>query len=437
MPQPGETIADKYAILRLLGEGGMGVVYEATHLRLHQTVALKTLRPEIFVNPRVVARFEREARSAAQLRSRHAVRVLDVDVTDDGMPYIVLEKLEGQDLAALLATRRRLPIPEAVDYVLQACAAIVEAHGLGIIHRDLKPSNLFLAEENGGSIIKVLDFGISKDLTDAESKLTTGDSVVGTVVYASPEQLRRRTIDARSDIWSLGIALYELITGTVPFSGSTAHAAVAVISDPVPSIRKLRPDVPEELANIIYRALQKDPAARFDDVLQFANALSSYAPPDSAGAAAIQIATTGERSSPKVTPRTQWTVEQAALLPTEAALPAATTLHARRSPVALIALASVVVIGVVAVGLAIRARTTATTAHAAPDPHVADTAPVASPVETASSPLIEPMSNPNATASPPGERAKPRAVSTANPRPRSAPSTPPAKPTPTAPLFIP
>src|SRR5262249_23650677 len=149
----GETIADKYVILRLLGEGGMGLVYEAGHLRLRQTVALKTLHFDALDDPLRVARFEREARSAAQLRSRHAVRVLDVDVTDDGVPYMVLEKLEGQDLGAVLKTQTRLPISEAVDYVLQACAAIVEAHGLGIIHRDLKPSNLFLAEEEGGSII--------------------------------------------------------------------------------------------------------------------------------------------------------------------------------------------------------------------------------------------------------------------------------------------
>ena len=199
----GEVIAGKYAIVRVLGEGGMGIVYEATHLKLRQRVAVKMLQREMLDHEIIVNRFEREARAAGQLRNRHTARVMDVDITADGLPYMVIEFLEGTDLDAELGRRGRFTVQEAVDFVLQACSAMIEAHQLGIVHRDLKPANLFLAVDGDARIIKVLDFGISKVPNEGEgdSKLTTPDSVMGTALYMSPEQVRSTgTVDARSDI---------------------------------------------------------------------------------------------------------------------------------------------------------------------------------------------------------------------------------------------
>jgi len=162
IPQPGEVVAGKYRLLRVLGEGGMGVVLAAEHLRLRQAIAIKFLNPEMLGIPEIVERFDREARAAATLRSRHVVRVTDVEQTADGVPYMVMELLEGADLESERERRRQLPYAEAVDYVLQACGALAEAHQAGIVHRDLKPGNLFLAKDDADRpIVKVLDFGIS------------------------------------------------------------------------------------------------------------------------------------------------------------------------------------------------------------------------------------------------------------------------------------
>lgn len=162
LPREGTLVANKYRIVRVLGEGGMGIVYEAVHEKLSQKVALKVLRPEILAEPELVTRFAREATAAGQLKSRHAARVLDVDATADNLPFMVMELLDGEDLDAVLESRGPLPVAEAVSYVMQACRAMAEAHDRGIVHRGLKPSNLFLASEDGGRVLKVLDFGISR-----------------------------------------------------------------------------------------------------------------------------------------------------------------------------------------------------------------------------------------------------------------------------------
>ncbi|MCW5836791.1 MAG: serine/threonine protein kinase, partial [Labilithrix sp.] len=191
IPQPGEIIAGKYRLLRLLGEGGMGTVLAAEHLRLRQPIAIKFLNPDMLGVAEIVERFDREARAAATLRSRHVVRVTDVEHTPEGVPYMVMELLEGADLESERERRGRLPYAEAVDYVLQACGALVEAHDAGIIHRDLKPGNLFLAKEDRDRVIvKVLDFGISKFLQGDDVKLTSAGAIMGTALYMSPEQIR-------------------------------------------------------------------------------------------------------------------------------------------------------------------------------------------------------------------------------------------------------
>jgi serine/threonine protein kinase len=287
LPVPGQMIAGKYAIVKVIGEGGMGVVFEATHLKLRQRVAVKMLLPEMLAHDIIVKRFEREARASGQLRNRHAVRVMDVDVTAEGLPYMVMEFLEGHDLQVELDRRGRLPYAEAVDIVLQACSAMIAAHQIGIIHRDLKPANLFLAQEGDAHearIVKVLDFGISKVQADGDAKLTVADSVIGTAMYMSPEQVRSsESVDARSDIWSLGIILFELLSGRPPWIGTPTQLAAAVVSEDAPDVRTHVSDVPAELATIIATALRRDPSRRFGDVKQLALSLAPFATASGAG----------------------------------------------------------------------------------------------------------------------------------------------------------
>ncbi|HEY1957464.1 MAG TPA: protein kinase [Polyangiaceae bacterium] len=278
LPAQGDVLDGKYRIDRVIGEGGMGIVYEAFHLRLRQRVAIKVLRPDICAHPEFVARFEREARAAATLDSPHVAKVLDVDTSADGLTYMVIEFLEGNDLAEELTRRGRFPIQEAVAYLMEACVPIAQAHAVGIIHRDLKPSNLFLAKKGSERILKLLDFGISKVLTDADAK-STSSLALGTPHYMSPEHVRNASdVDRRSDIWSLGVILYELLTGTEPFQGEPAQIIAAIVTEPVPSPRASRSDVPPELEAVIIRAMQKNPRDRFPDVRAFARALVPFAP---------------------------------------------------------------------------------------------------------------------------------------------------------------
>jgi len=279
--------AGKYAIERQLGEGGMGEVHLAVHTAMGNRVAIKTLRKETLADETSVERFNREARAAVSLRSEHVARVLDVGVSAEGEPYMVMEYLEGQDLAAMLRTRGPLPVHEAVDYVLQACEAIAEAHGLGIVHRDLKPANLFVTRRvDGAPLVKVLDFGISKLAAEAQQgqagALTRTSTIMGSPSYMSPEQLRSsRDVDPRGDIWALGVILYELLTGRVPFLAETlTELTIKVVSDPAPSIASVRPDVPPHLAQVVDHCLQKQREARFPSVGALAAELERYVTTD-------------------------------------------------------------------------------------------------------------------------------------------------------------
>ncbi len=278
LPAPGDVIAGKYALVGLIGEGGMGVVYEATHVRLRQRLAIKILRPDVADFGEVVTRFEREARAAARLQSIHTARVIDVETLPNGLPYIVLEFLEGRDLDAEIAEVGLLPIEDAVDVVLQVAEAMSEAHALGIVHRDLKPSNLFVCrvDKSGRRVMKVLDFGISKSEAE-DRRLTPTHAYFGTPYYAAPEQLRAASAaDARSDVWSLGSILFELLTGRTPFEGSPTSVIAKVVAEHAPWPTELRPDLSRDLSRVVIRALQRDPQLRFQNMREFAQALQPF-----------------------------------------------------------------------------------------------------------------------------------------------------------------
>ena len=276
-PVLGDVVCEKYRLTAKIGAGGMGVVYEAMHLRLRQPVAIKfLLLPTSSSFSR--GRFEREARVAARLRSANVVRVLDVDETDEGIPFIVMELLCGHDLGAEIAARGALPVPEAAGYALDAARALAEVHDAGIVHRDLKPSNIFLATTGGKRVLKVLDFGVSKVHDGPDEKLTTTDATLGTPHYMSPEQTRSsRSVDARSDVWSLGVIFYELLTGRLPFPGPGCAAAIAQIAaDP---LAPLPPGIASRAAleRVLARALAKNVDERYRTMKELACALEELA----------------------------------------------------------------------------------------------------------------------------------------------------------------
>ena len=260
----------------------MGIVFAARHLELHELRAIKLMLSSALGDTEGVERFLREARAAVRLRSRHIARVLDIGRTDDGAPFIVMEHLEGSDLRSVLASAGALPVLDAVQYVAQACEGLAEAHAVGIVHRDLKPANLFLTREtNGEPCIKVLDFGIAKVGAAAGApalEMTKTSEIIGTPMFMSPEQMRStRDVDARTDVWALGIILFRALTGQAPFGGTTiTQLCAAVVADPAPLLSSLRADLPAELEAIVLRCLEKDPAGRYANAAELGAALAPF-----------------------------------------------------------------------------------------------------------------------------------------------------------------
>jgi serine/threonine-protein kinase len=261
----------------VLGYGGMGVVVAATHIHLDERVAIKFLRDDVVLDQETMRRFVREAQAAVKLKNEHVAKVTDVGVFDSGTPYMVMELLDGIDLGQMVLEYGKISPDLAVDFVLQACVALADAHSLGIVHRDIKPTNLFVTWRNDGtSLIKVLDFGISKSPVGTDISLTQTQSLLGTPAYMSPEQMRSaRTVDPRSDIWSLGTVLFEMVKGKRPFEAeSFSEMCVKVAVDP-PS--PLPTECPPGLEKVILRCLQKAPEDRYGTVADLAEDLAPFA----------------------------------------------------------------------------------------------------------------------------------------------------------------
>jgi len=277
----GDVVAGKYRVERVLGFGGMAFVLSAKHVHLDEHFALKFLNREFLAHKPIVERFTREAKAACKIRSEHVARVYDVGL-HEGAPFIVMEHLTGRDLAAVMSDGGALEVTDAAEYAMQACVALAVAHSHGIVHRDIKPENLFLVEHEGMAVIKLLDFGISKiALTGPDPRAhLTGQLTLGTPCYMSPEQIRSTaSAEARSDQWSLGVVLYELLAGSEAFQAETITEVCAAVLEKEPRpLAELRPELPPALVEVVARCMAKNADDRYGDVGELAAALLPFAP---------------------------------------------------------------------------------------------------------------------------------------------------------------
>ncbi len=470
VPEPGTTLGGKYLVDRVLGVGGMGVVVAATHVQLDQRVAIKFLLPEALANPEVVARFSREARAAAKIRGEHVARVIDVGSFDDGTPFMVMEYLEGHDLAKELELKGPLSFTDLARYVLETCEALAEAHAAKIVHRDLKPSNLFLAEQpDKQAIIKVLDFGISKLEDKPTAGLTKTSALMGTAFYMSPEQLTTpKDVDHRSDIWALGVIIYELLTGKQPFAGETVPEIIAsILQSQREPIASLRPDVPAGLVALVDRCLAFKASERCASVAELAAAIAPFAAPEDRRSVAAIARVLGERVSipeaapPSAVVRPPASTSVPSGVGQTQAAGAVTNLStsvdsvpkpAKKPPITMIAgVAAVAIAALVGISITMKSRSdpapatglvsppptesaiaTAQTSAKAPDPAAP---PASAPVLAVDTPQT---TTPAVSASVAPKAAVPAVKTTAAPTAKvvasaAASSTPTAAPTPTAP----
>jgi serine/threonine-protein kinase len=440
--QPGQVLGGKYRVESVLGMGGMGVVVAARHVELNTRFALKLMRREAAKDEESVERFLREARAAVRFKSSHCVQVIDVGKLASGEPYMVMELLTGQDLGDLVSEKGARSPPEAVDYILQACEGIAEAHSHGIIHRDLKPQNLFVTKGvDGMPLVKVLDFGLAKSMkaTPEIRALTHTTAVMGSPTYMSPEQMRAsRQVDARSDMWSIGVCLYELLTGRTPFEGATYPELCSLVLNEPPT--PLPSDIPRGLSRVINRCLQKDPRRRFADVAELATALEEFA---SAPGAAGRIRAVLDAPRPELESlRPPQIADPNADTKTAASIDTLKRPRAREGRVRWSAVAAVAcVVGAVVLGFAVRR------------PAAPQVAPAPAPIVVAAPPPPEAPALPTSTAIVTVAPAAPPSVaSAAEPSPsrpgrtrgapphhpaRSPPAPVPPSPKPSAPVLVP
>ena len=481
LPKRGDLIAGKYQVEEILGQGGMGLVVAARHVALRQRVAVKFLLAAGMRMPDATARFLREARASVAIQSEHVARVLDVGTLESGGPYMVMEHLSGTDFSRLLKQQGPLPISHAVGYLLQACEAIAEAHSLGIIHRDLKPANLFLTRRADGSpLVKVLDFGLSKSATEdaLDGNLTNSGIVVGSPHCMSPEQIRGlKHIDWRTDIWALGVILYHMLTGRRPFVGDSAAAIYAsVFTDGPCPFSTHRPDVPDELAEVVFACLAKSPNQRVQTVGDLARRLLPFGPPGSAlsverivrlappttpldlAVDMSDLATTisVQETSPKANPASVAPAEvstdsrpstdhtESISVPVQLSAWGTTGPTPRPRPVARIALAAAIAIsGAAALGLLWwRARGSVSASGPALDPPtMVDAAgaasPAASPAAEVTAPPPTPSHDPTPIAAPTASTKAPPAATAAMARPGKPAPKPLPKPAASSPVATP
>ena len=308
--QPGEIINAKYRVEELIAVGGVGFVLSATHLHLEDSVALKLLKPEFATHRNAMRSFALEARASFRIRSEHIARVHDVDTLPGGVPFMVMELLRGEDLRKILMHYRCLPVGMSVDIALQTCEALAAAHAHQIVHRDIKPENLFVTQAGDAPHVKVLDFGISQVLGVAIGQPHTGQSpslvAVGTPPYMSPEQIRGSVgLDARSDLWSLGCVLYEMLAGVAPFARSSVMQACAAVLEEEPAPLRQHRSVPAELDAAVMRCLSKDPSKRFANAAELAESLRPFGKHAvyCAQRCATLLAPPGRRSEPAQQPQ--------------------------------------------------------------------------------------------------------------------------------------
>ncbi|MBL4684515.1 MAG: protein kinase [Nannocystaceae bacterium] len=263
----GDILGERYRIIEMIGQGGMGTVFVAEHTTIGKHVAIKVLGEDFAHRATLVERFVQEARAASLIRHPHIVDITDFGFVREGLPYFVMEYLEGQTLAQRIADQRRIPWPAARDIMLQICAALQAAHDKGVIHRDMKPDNIFLIDRGGnGPFVKVLDFGIAKIVAEEDKNLTKTGTVMGTAAYMSPEQAQSLSVDTRTDIYATGVVLYEMLTGRVPFdAGGFVGVLTKHITERVPSMRSVAPEakIPRALDRAVLRALHKDRDDRY------------------------------------------------------------------------------------------------------------------------------------------------------------------------------
>ncbi len=283
---PGAVLLGKYRVDRAIGAGGMGVVALGWHLDFDERIAIKFLLPALADNAEAVGRFEREARVLFKIKSENVCRVIDVGKLESGVPFMIMEYLDGHDLATALESGEPLPIDRAIEYGMQACQALAHAHVRGIVHRDIKPENLFVARDPSGEhVLKLLDFGLSKEQESDEGgrkrKLTAQEQVMGTPHYMSPEQwLASTAVGPATDQWALAAIVFELVTGKPPFDGpQIGNVCSAIINAPTPSAKRARPDAPAGLDAVLQKALEKNPGDRYENIGAFAVALAAFAAP--------------------------------------------------------------------------------------------------------------------------------------------------------------
>jgi eukaryotic-like serine/threonine-protein kinase len=413
-PRIGSTLAGKYLLERVLGEGGMGVVYAARHLRIDRPVAIKFLHASYAKNRVSLERFFAEARAAGSLRHPNVIDVLDLDTEGDA-PFMVLELLQGEPLSALLARRTRLSVDETLSILLPVLSALDAAHARGIVHRDLKPDNVFLAQEDGRLVPKLLDFGIAK-LRDGSGIATHTGTAMGTPMYMAPEQARGevRTMGPATDVWAMGVLAFECLTGRLPFdfdtsAGPLSFIALVVTATPH-ALRDFAPDVPAAISTAVDGALVRDAGARWPDAAAMRAVLRGEP------VAASSTAPTLEVSTPGRTP-----VPHTRITPSETP---------ERSGTMRIALAlGVLLAGASAIGVAAWAWT-----RPSPETHAP---PIAAPVSPVAAPLVVPSRVPPTPPPAPAPETPPEAPAAPAPRPPAARASRRVEPPPTEPREAP